>query len=231
MTGEIWPPESFLGLLPGPLRNELLRMGQARTFQAEDTLILQGSRESVLYVLIRGRVNVIAGAENGTEALLAIRRAGDLLGEMSVFGSMPRTATVIARVETAVLAVAGDDFRKFAHRHTEVMMALAAMASRRLQQANVYRSDAAAYEVEIRVARALLYQAAQAAFRDGGHWTVDLRQSELAMLIFAKEGTVQKAMKGMKHLCASRRGKIIIFDVRGLAELAGASPPARLADH
>ncbi|MFC4591226.1 Crp/Fnr family transcriptional regulator [Sphaerisporangium corydalis] len=225
MPPEPWPKNCYLGALPHPSRDALLRLGRVRAYDHGEFLILQGDPGGVVYLLLTGRVNVIATVENGSESLLAIRYAGDVVGEMAMVGVMPRTASVAARVMTDALVVSDDVFLRFIEGHPEAARALTATSAERLRQANVFRADLAGYEVDRRLARALLYQLQRCPTRSNGCWTTDLLQAELAMLIGAKEGTVQKAISAMKGLIASRRGRVVITDVVGLARFAEIDPP------
>jgi CRP/FNR family transcriptional regulator, cyclic AMP receptor protein len=228
MPPALWPKNSYLGELPQPARNALLRLGRVRTYGSDENLVVQGDPGAAVLLLLTGRVNVVATVENGARSLLAIRHPGDILGEMAVFGGMRRTATVTARVPATALVVSGEVFKRFVGAHPEAGIALTAVSTDRLRQANSFRADAAGYEVDQRLARALLYQVQRFATKDGDHWAADLRQAELAMLIGAKEGTVQKAMSAMKDLIASRRGRVVILDVVRLARLAEMDPPDHL---
>ncbi|TKK85252.1 Crp/Fnr family transcriptional regulator [Herbidospora galbida] len=229
MNVQGWPDDCFLGALTPETREELLKLGRMRACGRDENLVVQGDPGGVVYLLLQGRVNVVATVENGNESLLAIRLPGDLLGEMAVLGDMPRTATLTVRVPSTVLLISGEVFKRFVHDHPDAWAAVAAVGADRLRQANLFRADVAGYEVEQRLARTLLYQPRRNIRRVGAHWAADLLQSELAMLIGAKEGTVQKAMRGMKELVESRRGRIIFLDVPGLARLAEMDPPDYLA--
>jgi CRP-like cAMP-binding protein len=230
MPVELWPKVSYLGSLSPSTREHLLQLGHPRTYEPGENLVLQGDPGGVVFLLMSGRVNVIANVENGAESLLAIRHPGDVLGEMAVFGGMPRTATVRARIPVTTIVVSGEAFKRFVGTHPDANVALTATSAERLRQANIYRADAAGYEVEQRLARTLLYQAQRFATKADGYWAVDLFQVELAMLIGAKEGTVQKAFRDLKDLVASRRGRVLIYDVAKLAHLAEIQPPAKLLD-
>lgn len=230
MPPEPWPKVSYLGSLSQPVREALLRLGKAKTFPRGRTLVRQGDPGGVLYLLLTGRVNVVVSVENGTETLIAIRHPGDVIGDMALFDNRPRFATVIARESTTTLVVSGDAFKRFIAAHPEAWTALIAVQAERVRQANIYRADAAAYEVDKQLARTVLYQVAHFATKIDGYWGADLRQAELAMLIGAKEGTVQKALRRMHEVVVSRRGKILVLNVVKLAEQAELEPPEHLLD-
>lgn len=222
-TKQTWYPRSFLGRLPATAREALLRLGRTTLLDQDEVLIRQGDPGGVAYLVLNGRVNIIAAVESGVRTLLAIRHPGDLIGEMAVISEEPRAATVIGRCATTLLAIPGPQLIDFLGEHPGAALALSVITGDRLMQAQAYRSDATAYPVEIRVARALLYQGQRMAEMRDGLFSLDLKQAELAMLVGAKEGTVQKALaqgESLRKLVENRRGRIIILDLPGLAALA-----------
>jgi CRP/FNR family cyclic AMP-dependent transcriptional regulator len=217
-----WSKLSFLGRLPDHARDKLLRLGMTKIVQPGKPLVRQGDASDTAYLLLSGRVNVQMTTENGSESLLGIRYPGDLVGEMAMMDEGVRTASVIARERCTVLALRAETFMKFLREVPEASFALHRTTGDRLNQANAYRADAAGYDVDVRLARALLYQARRLVRKVGGCPVVELRQAELAMLIGAKEGTVQKALNGprLKPLARCQRGRVFLLDVPGLAELS-----------
>jgi CRP-like cAMP-binding protein len=212
-----------MGRLPPADRQGLLKLGHTQILEEGQVLIRQGDPGGVAYLVLDGRVNVTAVVENGVETLLAIRHPGDLVGEMAVIGADRRAATVTGRMRTTLLTLPGYDLVRFLGDRPGTALALSAITGDRLMQAQAYRADAAAYPVEVRIARALLYQCRRMADRDRDRYYLNLKQSELAMLVGAKEGTVQKALtKGeqLSDLVDSGRGRIVIHDLPALARLA-----------
>jgi CRP/FNR family cyclic AMP-dependent transcriptional regulator len=220
---QTWYRRSFMGRLPEPARQALLALGHTALLDEGATLLRQGDPGGVAYLILDGRVNVTAVSENGTRSLLAIRHPGDLIGEMAVISDERRAATIVGRVRTTLLTLPGTGFVRFLGDHPAAALALSAITGDRLMQAHSYRTDAAAYPVEVRVARALLYQGQRMAHQADGFYYLDLRQAELAMLIGAKEGTVQKALAQgpqLRHLVENQRGRVVIRDLQGLTYLA-----------
>jgi CRP/FNR family cyclic AMP-dependent transcriptional regulator len=230
MATSTWHSLSFLGRLPEPARGALLRLGTPKALQAGELLVRQGEMGRTAYLVLSGRVSVTLTVENGTESLLGIRYPGDLVGEMAMLSAGIRSATVVARDRSTVLVLYPESFYAYLTKYPEAALALNGMTGDRLIQANAYRADAAGYEIEVRLARALLYQARRMLRRQGGLFIVELKQSELAMLIGAKEGTVQKALNGpaLRNLVRCRRGRVLLLDVTGLAGLAEMDVPSEL---
>ncbi|MEV4670737.1 MULTISPECIES: Crp/Fnr family transcriptional regulator [Actinomadura] len=232
MTSSGWHHLSFLGRLTPPARNAVLRLGMPRTVQRDRPLMRQGEPGTEVHLLLDGRVAVARGVENGSVSLLGIRHRGDLVGEMAVLGDGVRTATVTTLDRSILSVIPAQPFMACLHRHPEALIALNLMTGDRLAQANTYRADAAGYEVEVRLARALLYQAWRAPEREDGRLVVRLRQKQLAMLIGAQEGTVQKALKGpaLRDLVVCARGRVVLLDVHELARLAEMKAPSELCE-
>ncbi|MEO5878374.1 MAG: Crp/Fnr family transcriptional regulator [Streptosporangiaceae bacterium] len=218
-----WYPRSFMGRMSSKAQQALLSLGHTSFLGRDEVLIRQGDPGGVAYLLLDGQVNITTLVENGAQSLLAIRHPGDLIGEMAVVAGEPRVATVTGRVRSTLLALPGQGFIRFLGDHPSAALALTIVTGDRLMQSQAYRTDAAAYPVEVRVARALLYQGQRLAEQDEGVFCLDLKQSELAMLIGAKEGTVQKALAQgpqLKTLVKNRRGQVVILDLPGLTRLA-----------
>ena len=64
-------------------------------------LLRQGDEGRHLLLLTRGVVKITASTESGTDTLLGIRVAGDVVGEMAAFEDRPRSGTVLACGEVA----------------------------------------------------------------------------------------------------------------------------------
>jgi CRP-like cAMP-binding protein len=226
-----WNHLSFGGSLPEKAQEALLGLGIPRVLQAGEQLVRQGDKGRTVYLVLDGRVSVTRLVENGARSLLGIRHAGDLIGDIALLGDGIRSATVTARDRSTVLVIPQREFHDFLGAFPAASLAIGRMIGDRLNQANAYRADAAGYGVEPRLARALLYHCTRMTRRENGKLSVDLKQSELAMLIGVKEGTVQKALNGpaLEGLILSRRGRVLILDLVGLAELAEMAVPSELA--
>ena len=72
-----------------------------RTLQAEESLFRQGSRTVGIYEVISGSVRLVRVDRAGREAVLYVARAGDTLGEASLF-SRTYHCDAIATTKTAV---------------------------------------------------------------------------------------------------------------------------------
>ena len=120
----------------------------------------------------------------------------------------------------------------FAATHAVVGITLSQMTGDRLRWANQMRQDAAAYGVDICLARALLALAERHGRRvpdvpDGVDIGVPLTQAELGALIGAREVSVQRALRELEASGLVRRGRrrVIILDHERLAGFAADAGP------
>lgn len=89
-------------------RDELARGSAIRSFGNGEAVVRQGAPGSSMFVVVAGQVAVVLGPEAREVATIA---AGGYFGEMSLLTGEPRTATVVARGDTAVLEIGAENFR------------------------------------------------------------------------------------------------------------------------
>ena len=104
-----------IGML-GPLTPEqigrLAEENVERVYAAGEPVIRQGDPGTSLFVIMSGRVEVLALQEGAPSVRLATLEEGDYFGEMSLMTGAPRSATVAALVETRLLEVGKESFRR-----------------------------------------------------------------------------------------------------------------------
>jgi small-conductance mechanosensitive channel/CRP-like cAMP-binding protein len=104
-----------IGML-GPLTPEqigrLAEENVERVYAAGEPVIRQGAPGDSLFVIMSGRVEVTVVQEGMPSVRLATLEAGDYFGEMSLMTGAPRSATVAAVVETRLLEVGKESFRR-----------------------------------------------------------------------------------------------------------------------
>ena len=104
-----------IGML-GPLAPEqigrLAEENVERVYAAGEPVIRQGDPGESLFVIMSGRVEVTVVQEGAPSVRLATLGEGDYFGEMSLMTGAPRSATVAALVETRLLEVGKESFRR-----------------------------------------------------------------------------------------------------------------------
>ncbi|MEU3283147.1 Crp/Fnr family transcriptional regulator [Streptomyces antibioticus] len=148
---------TFLDVLGAEARKDLFRIGAERTFRADEHLLLEHDDSSHVLVLLEGWAVVSTATDRSSARLiLALRRRGELVGEMAALGGIARSASVTALGPVRALVVPGARFRAFAGRAPEVSALLMAQLVSRLRTADEERRTLASLTVIQRVAGRLL---------------------------------------------------------------------------
>lgn len=107
----------FRGLLGEQRWQALIGSGVARSHRPGAYLLRQAERGGYLFALTGGRVKVLAGGADGSQALLSLRGSGDLVGEMAAQPGARRTATVQALDRCTACYLPRAEFGRFLRDH------------------------------------------------------------------------------------------------------------------
>lgn len=205
MLGEVdanraWPARSLIADLPARLREEFLRLGSPRIYQRGQVIIAEGDRTTELYIILAGFVRVVNHTHAGSQAMMAIRTRGDLIGELAALDGKPRTSTVIAASPTSVLVIDAPMFQAFASRYPTFSDALSRSVVAKLRTATRYRAETGQATVLTRVARVLehLGDGYGRPVSRGLVIDIPLPQHDLASLVGASEKSVQRAYNTLR---------------------------------
>jgi CRP/FNR family transcriptional regulator, cyclic AMP receptor protein len=196
-----WPPQTFLGMLAGDAREELLALGRSRQYLANETLMGEGDPTNFVVVLVDGWVKIVSSTEEGGKALLSLRIGGALIGEQAALDNRPRSATVISAGVTTAQVLSQQDFLAFLYHRADAAVAVCRSLSNELRWATRRRIDFSGLPVKTRLARVLselgrLYGQPTA---NGIVLQYELTQPEFAAMVGASEPSVQKALRDLRH--------------------------------
>ncbi|MFD9538204.1 Crp/Fnr family transcriptional regulator [Streptomyces sp. NPDC060010] len=180
-------------------------------------LLRQGDPATHVILMDSGSTLVTLAGKTGERTLLAVRGAGELLGELAVLDSQPRTASVIAAEICHVHIIPAPDFLAFVDEHT-LLAPLLRHAIARVREAEAVRLEMATAPVAVRLASAL-GRLLQAASGEGGDYVVRLTQLELSQLIGASRNAVGAALKPWrerKWLATEAAGGLIVRDIQSI---------------
>lgn len=123
----------------------LARASHERLFGNGEVIVREGEPGSSMFVVDRGEVAVVVSG--GRE--VARIKDGGYFGEMSLLTGDPRTATVRAVTDCAVLEISADTFRAYVTSHPEVIEQLAAAAAARRRELDETRAAAASHAADM----------------------------------------------------------------------------------
>ena len=93
-------------------RRALAREATDHLFAAGEAIVRQGERGDSMFVVLRGRVDVVLEPSHQQVATIT---SGGFFGEMSMLTGDPRTTTVRAMTDVQALEIAADDMRRLVH--------------------------------------------------------------------------------------------------------------------
>jgi CRP-like cAMP-binding protein len=102
-------------------------------------VLIEGGRESYMFVVAEGKVDILKGAgDHKNDKKIATVRAGKTIGEMSLIDGMPHSATAVVAEPAKLLLITKTNFEQFNKDHPQVslklMKKIALLMSLRLRQ-------------------------------------------------------------------------------------------------
>jgi CRP/FNR family transcriptional regulator, cyclic AMP receptor protein len=238
-------PGSFYAELTPEERRELESRGRFRDLERGQVLFREGERSTWVAVLLAGRVKAYSDRLDGGEALLDVRGAGALLGEVAAIDGLPRSATVATLEPARVLTLTEEEFMGFLRTHGRVSVLIMKMLCRRWRDADRRRVEFGMFDATGRVAQRLVELAERFGVpyerggrpRTGGlvppsapgrpprpadgnsvQITLHLSQEELAGWVGASREAVSKALGTLRRhgWIETGRRRVIVHDLQAL---------------
>lgn len=134
-------------ILAGLSNTQLERLAQAMEMQRAPqwaVVVKQGERGDTMYLILDGelRVRLMVGEK---ETILTTLGPGDFFGDMSLFDHGPRSADVVANVDSTVLKISAARFEELAHQSPDLaapfLMATVKTLSARIRADNKRLGD------------------------------------------------------------------------------------------
>jgi CRP/FNR family transcriptional regulator, cyclic AMP receptor protein len=229
MNGDTAPATSFLAGLEASAIEELRTRAVARSFARGAALFHQDQVSDRAIVVMSGYVKLSSISDDGREVVLAIRGAGDLIGELGALDGQPRSATAITLDEVTVLALSAASFQCFLANHPAVALRVISMLSTRLREADRKLVEFTSRDSLSRVASRVLELSERFGQRFENEVRIELpiSQEELAGWTGCSRDSVVKALQAMRSLgwIETRRKQITVHDLEALRQQANGGAP------
>jgi CRP-like cAMP-binding protein len=167
-----------------------------RTFPKHQFIVREGEPGDTFFVIASGSVAVCRVAADGRETILSILKEGDFFGEMSMFDSSLRSASIKTLTEVHVGAVRRDDFLNLIDANPQIGKLLVIELSDRLRAANALIAATTSQDIRARLASLLLNLADQFGepVENGTRITLRLTNQEMANMIGTTRETVNRTL-------------------------------------
>ena len=121
----------FAGLPPQDLV-PIATIASEHSYVDADTIAEQGGSGDEMHIIVAGYVMVILREPDGHRRVLAVRSAGDVIGEMAVITSGPRMASLAAKGPVRLLSIGRRQFEAMLRERPETALALMRVLCQRL---------------------------------------------------------------------------------------------------
>ena len=199
---------------------ELASVAVPRRWTSGEVIFREGDSGDTCYVVQDGSVRVTRNHSDGRTITLAELRPGDLFGELAMFDSERRSATVEAVEDTTGVALLAGDMRRLLLRHPEISIKLLSAFADRLKEANERISRQSFQTVASRVAGVLLAHTETLEAEGAAPQNVLIRstRAEIAQLAGSSRESVSRFLATLERagLVTCGRGKVVIHDPAAL---------------
>lgn len=203
---------------------KLAKLLKRKWLRAGETLFLEGSAGSYLYIIASGAVRILTRSIDGREVQVALLGPLDVIGELSALDGKPRSGEARAAESTELYMLSASSLKGFVLEHPSVAWELLKVLANRLRKTDEAVADAAFLDVPGRVAKRLieLGETQGTETPDGLRIGIPLTQEELAAMIGATREGVNRAISTFASMgILERRGRYYLLkDVESLRRRA-----------
>jgi CRP/FNR family transcriptional regulator len=202
---------------------ELARVAEVavpRRFDAGEAVFREGDESDTCYVVRSGHARAVREHSDGRSITLANFGPGDIFGELAMFDSERRSATVEAIESTEAIAILSGDMRRLLREHPEIAVKLIQALGSRLRDTNERLARQSFQTVQSRVAAVLtqLVAAARSEGADGADVLITSTQADLARLAGSSRESASRFLAVLERagIITQGRGKLIVHDSAAL---------------
>jgi CRP-like cAMP-binding protein len=190
---------------------------------AGTVVIAEGHVPDGLYVVLRGRVNLVRAGDGGRDLILSSLGPGDVLGECCAFDRSPMSTSAVTALPVELLRIPAEVMAAHVRRDPETMVRLMGLVTDKLRDIENVASGLALHDVEERLRRTLVRLARRQGRRapTSAGWILAPvpTQSELARMVGSCRETVSRTLSAMaKSGLVSSTGRRMVLDARLCAE-------------
>jgi len=214
----------FVGGVARSSLKDFVTQGSVRWYRRGTYLCHQGEEASDVFFLVKGRVEVTGDSATGTRVYHATVDTPQFLGELGPLGDMPRTASVLAVVDSEVWVAPAEAFLKLVAGEPEAARRLMRALARQVQVQQAFAEDLLFLDLKGRVAKRLL-QMVTPDLDDlpaDGVVVPEVTQADLASLCGGSRENVTRILKEFDRRGLVRRDghRYVLKKVAALAKLA-----------
>ncbi len=186
----------FEGFSPRELER-LLALTTIKRLRPGQLLCRKGEPGVQVYGVLTGRLRVVSEGADGKEVILNVVGPGEVIGDIALIDTQPRSATVEAIEPSELVCLHRRDLLPFLHQNPKAAIRLAVGLARRVRALSAVVEDALLLAIPARLAKKLLALAQTYGKPVPGGTRIELRlpQHQLGEMIGATRESVNKTLR------------------------------------
>jgi CRP/FNR family transcriptional regulator, cyclic AMP receptor protein len=185
-----------------------------RSFHAGEVVFREGDESNTSYIVRDGHARAVRQHSDGRTLTLANFGPGEVFGELAMFDSDRRSATIEAIDDLHLLAILGADMQRLMREHPDIAVKLVITLGRRLRELNDRLTRQSFQTVQSRVATVLseLVRAAQSEGAGESDVLVTATQAEVAQLAGSSRESASRFLATLERagVISQGRGKLTV---------------------
>jgi CRP-like cAMP-binding protein len=191
-----------------------------RRFEAGEVVFREGDESDTCYIVRSGHARATREHSDGRSITLANFGPGDIFGELAMFDSERRSATLETLDAMEAIAILGSDMRRLLGLHPDIAVKLVIALGRRLRETNERLTRQSFQTVQSRVAAVLaqLVSDAQAEGAGEGDILITATQADLAQLAGSSRESASRFLAVLERagIISQGRGRLTVHDAAAL---------------
>jgi CRP/FNR family transcriptional regulator, cyclic AMP receptor protein len=187
-----------------------------KTYLRNQVVFLEEETGSYMYIVLAGKVKVTKSTQDGRESILAIHRAGDFFGEMSLLDGKTSPATVTAMEDSRIASIGRVDFHYHLLRNNKILLQIIQVLCSRLRHVWSQVQILSYGSAEARIRGAILNLSRRHGVTHDRGIVIDLKitHHEIAEMAGTSRETVSRLLSRL------RKEQVIAFDRRRIVILS-----------
>jgi CRP/FNR family transcriptional regulator, cyclic AMP receptor protein len=202
--------------LARPELEHVAEVAVPRSFDAGEVVFREGDESNTTYVVRAGHARAVRQHSDGRVLTLANFGPGEVFGELAMFDSDRRSATIEAIDDLELLAILGSDMQRLMREHPDIAVKLVITLGRRLREVNDRLTRQSFQTVQSRVATVLAELVRDAQNEGAGDHNVLITatQAELAQLAGSSRESASRFLATLERasIITQGRGKLTVHE-------------------
>ena len=199
-----------------PKLEQVAEIAIPRSFAASEVVFREGDESNTAYVVRSGHARAIRQHSDGRILTLANFGPGEVFGELAMFDSDRRSATIEAIDQLDLLAILSADMQRLMREHPDIAVKLVVTLGRRLREVNDRLTRQSFQTVQSRVATVLSELVRDARSEGAGESDVLITatQAEVAQLAGSSRESASRFLATLERagIITQGRGKLTVHD-------------------